>query len=228
MNYIKIYESLIQEAKSENRIKLRKTDSSYVYYENHHIVPRCVGGSDDEENKVLLTAREHFICHKLLTYIYEGNRKITCAFHLMTFMNKRKYGITSRDYAYAIELFRKTPISEETRIKISNANKISHKGKKLSKRHKDNIGIGNKGKTRSESFKENVGKIHKGKIYSDEIKQKMKKPKSENAKNKMSIARKGKIPWNKGLKMPPEFCNKTKEGIKEKRNNNHESKINKG
>ena len=33
----------------------------------------------------LLTAREHFICHKLLTYIYKGNRKLVNAFCRMAF-----------------------------------------------------------------------------------------------------------------------------------------------
>ena len=40
--------------------------------ENHHIVPRSMGGSDDKDNMVLLTLREHFICHKLLTKIVKG------------------------------------------------------------------------------------------------------------------------------------------------------------
>ena len=61
MNYQKIYESIINKAKSENRKKHNGT-----YYENHHIKPRCLNGGEEKENKVLLTAKEHFICHKLL------------------------------------------------------------------------------------------------------------------------------------------------------------------
>ena len=33
------------------------------YTENHHIIPKCLGGSNLEENLVNLTAREHFVCH---------------------------------------------------------------------------------------------------------------------------------------------------------------------
>jgi hypothetical protein len=110
MNHQKVYEAIIDKARFKNRKKLRKTDFRYNYYENHHIIPRCLNGNNENENKVLLTAREHFVCHKLLTYIYPGNYKIMHAFHLMTFMNKRKYGITSRDYAYAIQLFRQIPV----------------------------------------------------------------------------------------------------------------------
>jgi len=105
MDHQKVYDTIIEKARSENRIKNNGT-----YYEDHHIIPKCLNGDNERENRVLLTAREHFICHKLLTYIYKGNYKIYHAFHLMTFMNKRKYGITSRDYAYAIELFRQIPI----------------------------------------------------------------------------------------------------------------------
>ena len=61
MNYSLHYEKLINKAKS------RKLDT---YKEIHHIVPKCLGGSDDKNNLVELTAREHFIAHLLLLKIY--------------------------------------------------------------------------------------------------------------------------------------------------------------
>jgi len=112
MNYQKIYDNIIVQAKLECRKK-----KNGIYYESHHILPKCLGGNNLKQNKILLTAREHYICHKLLTYIYKGNRKIVCAFHLMTFMNKKKYILTSREYAYARELMQLTPMSEETKQK---------------------------------------------------------------------------------------------------------------
>jgi spermidine synthase len=63
MNYERIYYAIIEKAKSEKRSK--KT----AYYESHHIVPASFGGSNRVENKVLLTPREHFICHYLLMKI---------------------------------------------------------------------------------------------------------------------------------------------------------------
>ena len=36
------------------------------YYETHHIIPRCKFGSNDEDNLVLLTYREHVLAHMLL------------------------------------------------------------------------------------------------------------------------------------------------------------------
>ena len=119
MNHKVIYENIINQAKTLNRKRLRKTNVNYCYYENHHILPKCLGGLNNEENLILLTAREHFICHKLLTYIYKDNHSIICAFHRMS--TSKRYGkiVSNRDYKYASELFKLSPISDETREKMS-------------------------------------------------------------------------------------------------------------
>jgi len=54
----------------ENRKKnpLKKGNGTYV--ETHHIVPRCLGGKDDKDNLINLTAKEHFCCHYLLMKMY--------------------------------------------------------------------------------------------------------------------------------------------------------------
>ena len=36
------------------------------YKERHHILPKCMGGNDDESNLIDLYAREHYEAHKLL------------------------------------------------------------------------------------------------------------------------------------------------------------------
>ena len=68
MDYQKVYNALISKRKE---FLLKKTDS--VYTELHHILPRCLGGTDEPENLVRLTAREHFIAHRLLSKIYHTN-----------------------------------------------------------------------------------------------------------------------------------------------------------
>jgi hypothetical protein len=45
------------------------------YSENHHIVPKSLGGNNSKENLVQLTAREHFICHRLLIRMLVGENK---------------------------------------------------------------------------------------------------------------------------------------------------------
>jgi hypothetical protein len=43
-----------------------------TYTESHHIVPRSLGGGDEIDNLVNLTAREHFVCHWLLAKMTSG------------------------------------------------------------------------------------------------------------------------------------------------------------
>ena len=77
MDYTKIYKSLID--RSLNRLTTGQT-----YYEEHHIVPRCMGGSDDKLNLVYLTPEEHYIAHQLLVKIYPKDHKLLSAAMFMT------------------------------------------------------------------------------------------------------------------------------------------------
>lgn len=90
MDYLKIYNQLIKP--SSNR-KLS------CYIEKHHIIPRCMGGGDEIENIVELTAREHFIAHRLLCEIYPQNVKLKHALWLMNEgITLNKYSPSSRTY----------------------------------------------------------------------------------------------------------------------------------
>ena len=116
MNHLKIYEDIIKRAQNENRQRVSSTNKDHQYYEEHHILPRCLGGLDVKENLVLLTLREHFLCHKLLVYIYSKTPGIILAFRFMSnFL--LKYNVSSRDYQYAKELYRALPASEKTKKK---------------------------------------------------------------------------------------------------------------
>lgn len=74
--YKKIYESIIIRG-LERGLDKRTVD---YYVEIHHILPKCMGGSDDESNLVMLTGREHVICHMLLERMYPDNPKLIYAF----------------------------------------------------------------------------------------------------------------------------------------------------
>jgi hypothetical protein len=207
MNHQKIYEEIIENAKKQNRKKLRKTNTKYVYYEKHHIFPKCLGGSDEEKNLVLLTAKEHYICHKLLTYIYKGDRKIALAFHKMTYSKNGTYIKSSSNYKYARELISLIPLSEETKNKIkqykSNQkrnDKISKSltGKLKSEEHKKAIRDANLGKKRPEWARKKMSDARKRlfesgyrMIISNETREKISKANS--GKNNGMY---GKKPWN--------------------------------
>jgi hypothetical protein len=81
MNYQIIYNQIIERAQ-------KRTLEGYK--EKHHILPKCLGGNDDEENLVELTAREHFLCHMLLCEIYPNNIKLYHALWMMSNVKKRK------------------------------------------------------------------------------------------------------------------------------------------
>jgi hypothetical protein len=93
MDYQKIYNQIITKAKN------RYIDG---YVEYHHIFPKCLGGEDNKENLVALTAREHFICHQLLCEIYPNEPKLKHALFLMSTGKQKKknkqYEISSRTY----------------------------------------------------------------------------------------------------------------------------------
>ena len=79
MNYKAIYYKIIENAKKET-----ENGNRFVgYYENHHILPKSLGGNNDKNNLVKLTAREHFICHWLLVKMYDKGtierKKMLCA-----------------------------------------------------------------------------------------------------------------------------------------------------
>jgi hypothetical protein len=72
--------------------------------ETHHIVPKCLGGTDDKSNLANVTFREHFICHWLLTKIHYGKERhqLLKALWMMKadrHTQRYKTKITSRVYA---------------------------------------------------------------------------------------------------------------------------------
>jgi hypothetical protein len=100
-----------------------------TYIEKHHIIPKSLGGVDNPENIVRLTAREHFICHHLLTKIVQGplsRRKMLHALGKFVQKGKSKdriigshqYEIARRAISEARRGITHTP---EARAKISKA-----------------------------------------------------------------------------------------------------------
>lgn len=124
MDYIKIYNNLINKAKERNNLDI---------FEIHHIIPKCIGGNDNKQNLVKLTPKEHFIAHKLLCkiYSYKGIRYAFCMM-VNTSMNfvknkqncttNRYYHISSKDYEEC-KLFLKQDTSKRFKGKIYVNNK---------------------------------------------------------------------------------------------------------
>jgi hypothetical protein len=141
------------------------------YTELHHIIPRSMGGSDNADNLVALTAREHFICHILLTKFTIGqdrNKMLHAAIIMKSannyqdrYFNSRLYETVRKDYAIAaserqigeLNHFYGKKHSEETRAKMSSAKKGIYvpwnKGIARTKEEKKNISLSRKGQPSS-------------------------------------------------------------------------------
>ena len=76
MNYKLIYEQLV--TRGQERPELEG------YKERHHIIPKCMGGSDDVENLVDLTPEEHYVAHQLLVKMHPDNVKMLYAIQAMS------------------------------------------------------------------------------------------------------------------------------------------------
>lgn len=80
------------------------------YKERHHIIPRCMNGSDDKENLIDLTAEEHFRAHELLAKENPDNLSLQYALVFTIVANKsnpNRYKPTKDEKDYINELNRK-------------------------------------------------------------------------------------------------------------------------
>ena len=93
MDYKKHYDLLIAKGKARDRL------SGYV--EEHHIIPKCLGGTNEKENLVRLTPEEHYVAHQLLIRLYPNNQRLVYAALMMcrNRINNKLYGWIRRRYS---------------------------------------------------------------------------------------------------------------------------------
>ena len=191
------------------------------YHERHHIIPKCMGGNNEDDNLIDLFAREHFIAHKLLVAEHPDNNKLVLAWTMMAFPRNKdqiRYELSPEEYEEARKAISKAmsgrKLSDETKKKISTA-RIgqpcsekakqrtieAHKGVHFSEKHKNKLSEAHKGKIFSDEHKENISKGKRGKPLSDAQKaalaivSEMNKGRkhSDESKAKISIGNKGKV-----------------------------------
>lgn len=83
-----------------NRIQLNRENikDKDNYQERHHIIPKCMGGSNDEENLIYLYPQEHYYAHSLLAKENPENIPLNQAWFLIAHENK-ELEISAEDYA---------------------------------------------------------------------------------------------------------------------------------
>lgn len=124
------------------------------YGEMHHIIPKCIGGSDNQNNLVRLSGREHYIAHYLLAKSYPGHKGLWYSFNMMRRISNNKSVLYEAARKYI-----SNNISEDK----ERAKKISStlKGREFSTEHRNKISDFRKG--------------HVGWHHSEETKRKMSK-----------------------------------------------------
>jgi hypothetical protein len=142
MNYQKIYEQLTAK------------DMIADYTEKHHIIPKCMGGTNHATNIVKLTPEAHYVAHQVLIKIYPNNHKLIKAAHMMSVgrATNKSYGWIRKEFAKAVSVMHKgKPLSEEHKSKISNSNKGRIPP--------------NKGKSPSIETRNKMSAVRKGKVF---------------------------------------------------------------
>ena len=173
-----------------------------MYTEVHHILPKCMGGTNDKFNLVRMPVRYHIMAHILLMKVYPTNNKIVYAAKIMITGNRN----TKSERFSAVLKFSSKIISL---IREENA-----------KRRKG-VNSPNYGRHLSEETKRKISELNKKKIVSEETRQKISlsskgRKHSEETKQKMSKIRREKGVWNKGKHLSEETKRKLSEANKGK------------
>lgn len=169
--YTKWYNSIIYRAQQRT--------VNNVYTENHHILPKCLGGDDSLTNIVTLTGREHFICHVLLTKMLYGGDKAKMINAAIGMKRSRKY-----QHRYVNARLYET-IKKEYAIMSS----IRNTGTKMSAETKQKMSLASKGKSKT---------IEHAKHISEGLTGIVRGPMSDAGKLKRSMTLKGRESPNKG------------------------------
>ena len=171
MNYLKIYSQIIDRAKNNLR---------EGYLEKHHIVPKCIGGDDTLSNLVLLTAREHYICHWLLAKHYKL-KPLWAAFAMMNVSSIKHNRLNGSRYFERARIARSYAMSGEGNPRFGTPSScIKH-------------------------TEETKQKIRESKLGKKRAPFKRSSP-NEETRNRISKANKGKAAWNKGIETVKEEC----------------------
>jgi hypothetical protein len=174
MDYHVVYNKIVQRAQD------REIDPEFRY-EQHHIVPRSLGGSDNADNLVMLTPREHYLCHALLVKMNTGQarHKMLYAFNAMRMSNEYQDRITSRLYEYfkheLYEVYSKQML--ENNPMHDPEHKAAH-----AEAMKRRINVGMTGRKHSEETRRKMREARAKQVITDDAKRKI----SEHMKKKTS------------------------------------------
>jgi len=133
-----------------------------------------MGGTNDPDNLVILSAREHFIAHWILTKIYPNNRKILYALGAMaTYKDKRR--LSSHEFAKVREAAAKCKLGKKASPETRRRQSLARIGRVVTEETRKKLSIVSKGRIPSEEARRNMS-----------IAQRNKKPASKETRLRMS------------------------------------------
>ncbi len=190
--YAKWYFSIIFNALDRDLSK--KTADQYV--EMHHYIPKSLGGS--EQDTVYLTAREHFVCHILLTKMLEGEDKAKMSLALHRLLNGNQ-----KNYCKSSIFYEKIKLEHSKACSLRNIEYWSQFTKEQRSAMRSGINNSRYGKEVKESTRQKISKANKGRLTGNKHPL-WKIGHSEESKRKMSLTKrtnqiKGKKWFNNGL-----------------------------
>jgi hypothetical protein len=153
------------------------------FYEKHHILPKCLGGTNDDTNLVLLPTRVHFIAHALLYKAYPKELKLAQAFGMMVASNRYHKG---RKYNSRLYEMSKTARSNsmkgiprpewvKEKLRVPKLNKENYKKPKTDE-HRKNISKGLTGLKKTQEHTNN--QVQSQRLYQESRTQEMLKKKN--------------------------------------------------
>ena len=115
--YSKIYFKIIERAKDRDHVKVRNDN-----YQIHHIIPKCIGGTNGMENLVVLNYKEHRVCHCLLIKMQTTKSAEIKMRHAYGFFNKNSRFNGPRYKRGKENIFSTQAIINQTKIRMATNN----------------------------------------------------------------------------------------------------------
>lgn len=174
-------------------IDRRRSEAASGYTESHHIIPKSLGGSNHSTNRVTLTAKEHFVCHLLLTRMTSGvnRQKMFLALDCFTKPIQVRPGVRTTSGLFA-------RVRAESALYLSSLRRGNATRPAGTYKHS--------AETRSKMSASAQGLVRRPVGFTH----------SESTVDLMRANRRGKgvgnVPWNKGLEQVCPHCGKTVRG----------------
>lgn len=177
------------------------------YHERHHIVPKCLGGTNEENNLIDLFGREHYIAHKLLAKENPKIKELQFAFWMMSrytvIQGVERYVPTPEEYEMAKIAFsesmrgennpmRKHIFTEDERAELSKRAIRIFSGRKKTEETKRKISESNKNKPKSEAHKQSLRDARKRYFENGGVSSTFGTHPSEETRMKQRLAKLGK------------------------------------